>query len=65
MSNLRPICENVLAKHTTEIQQLGYNSAAIQKIVQRDYPTLDMESSQRCADVIQLMLMNSSEAPSS
>lgn len=59
MTDLRQVCEHVFKRHTKEIEEIGFNSYAIQTLVAHDYPSLDKESVNRAADVIQLMLMNS------
>jgi hypothetical protein len=58
MTDLRIVCEQVFKKHSKEIKEIGFNSFAIQSLVERDYPQLDKESITRAADVIQLMLLN-------
>jgi hypothetical protein len=58
MTDLRIVCEQVFKNHLKEIREIGYNSFAIQSLVERDYPQLDKDSITRAADVIQLMLMN-------
>lgn len=61
MADLHSVCEQIFEKRKNEIRRIGFNSSDIRSLVEKDYPSLDRESVSRCADVIQLMLINNED----